>query len=423
MLRKGSTGVQNHKMTYWKLADTRAALTCANQVIVRREFAQDAQVRSNYMIFSDPHTLLSAIESGNGTYHEITRTAEQEHPLPQRLYFDIDAKSDSWGAMTGQGFEQGIVDALRIAVDSVFRFNGTQKSMLVASSSNYAEKVSVHVTFPGLCFVHHESLKRAASSVAARLPEIFGRTVDMLYKRNNGLRLLFSTKLGTTRCKLPVQIGTSTPWPSDKIRALVLSTIHTYGSDVQFCDSTQLCDSIFPVQQLNLYDNVESDELIKRILKLIEKKETSASTSRGSSAGIPPAGGAYRERSCKSLGEGKFSISLDRMAPSFCIMCNRVHESDGCSIFVVNDAIYMKCMRTLGIKGSHCIYKPPRLQTTSVVLPVNYGNPTLSITEGEELVFEEEKELVPRVQVEEYLEFDDEPEIAPSVSVEELFID
>ena len=403
-------------MPFWKLRDARESLTCKDQIIVRKEYIEDTQTKSHYLIFSDPFSLLTAIENAGETvaFHEVTRTADQEWPLPQRLYFDIDAPADKWKHVDGHSFEKSTVDALLSAVSKTFgeRFTG---DFLVASSSNYIDKVSLHVTFPLLCFRQYESLKRAASVVTAQLPTQIAQTIDMLYKKNCCLRLLYSTKICTSRRKIPVGSG----WPSDRALALACSTIHTYGLDTA---KIVLYDNMFPYEALKACENTDESGLATYVLSLVEKKERSASLTKGGGAGNPPQGGAYVERSCKSLGDGKFALTLDRIAPSFCTMCARVHESDGCSIFVVEGSVYLKCMRTVGISGSKstCLFKPAKIRSAP-------ANPTThnvqTHREHSEHVFDDtlelwEEELSNRGSAQpmhdEYLMLDDED---PCISI------
>jgi hypothetical protein len=319
-----------------KLDSSLLGIRCHSQALVRVETAGDKKVYSHYEIFNGPQELYARIASAPASisFHEITRIATDPFSSPQKMYFDIDAGREKWGSLSGQEVERraatAIIDAAQKWACEV-GFRGTLRAY-VAGSSDYLTKVSLHIIFPDLLFKDHGPLKRAALRVMSYLEPWLANCVDILYKKNQGLRLLWAHKVGTSRQKIPLQAYGV--WPADSIAALAESTIHTYSAAPQHC-----IDNLAPAPMEWSYLGTESTSDLMAMLGALEEMEQA-----GGGDSLPP-GGAYREESSQFLQSGTVRISLRRTAPSHCIVCQRLHDSENPYVVRRNGEYRLYCRR------------------------------------------------------------------------------
>lgn len=309
-----------------------AAVNSHDDIIVRVEEVQETGHRSHYRVFSGIQALFAHMQNAGDdcTFHEITRISTDPHAPAQRLYFDIDSPRETWGDMDGRTTEDNIVKSI---LEAASQWRPVTRA-LVATSSDYINKVSVHVIFPDFVFEEHTALKRVAMKIRSYLQPWLANCTDVLYKKNQGLRLLGSHKAGTTRVKRAMGPG----WPEDPIEALALSTIHAYGSAPTECLD---CHAPPPFRSAPL-GSVGGAELDRILTALEEAEKHAAITYNG---GIPPIGGAYRERSTERHDNGRVVTALTRIAPSCCIICKRTHESENVTIVQKNGVYRVHCFR------------------------------------------------------------------------------
>jgi hypothetical protein len=335
-------------MIFWKKDAALSALTSHTEVIVRVETATDYRdpgdgngSRNHYEIFSDPGKLYARIAAApeNVSFHEITRVATDPYPSPQRMYFDIDADRDRWGALTGQEVEARAAAAICAAAEKwavEMGFRGIFRAY-VAGSSDFITKVSLHVVFPDLLFADIGPLKRAAMRIVGYLEPWLANCVDVLYKKNQGLRLLWARKAGTSRQKVPLGQG---PWSSDPVRALTESTIHIYCGEPRHC-----IDDLAPPPKEWGYLGKENGSDLMAMLGALEEAE------RAGGGDSLPAGGAYRELSTHFLESGAARTALRRVAPSYCIVCHRLHESENPYVLQKGGIYRFYCRRSTQVNG------------------------------------------------------------------------
>ncbi len=339
-------------MTYRRLEDVLLSLNSTKQLIARKETPGPLRPYSSYVIFNTPGDYLDAIVTGgnNVTFHEITKTATNPYPSAQKLYFDIDASSDLWGPLSSGAYEKSILRELFCAVQSEFEERVTTVAPLdeplVASSTDYEKKVSLHVIFPNVLFREHSALKRAALRIIMRMAPLFAKSIDILYKKNQGLRILYSTKLGTSRTKLPV----SGPWSADPATNVAMSTIHTYSNE-----KANVLDDYFPdIASGEMFggglSDADENAMVKTALAALAHKERSLAAKKGLTA--PPVEGAYDCRSVERTRRGAFRLSLLRKSTSGCVVCNRDHEHENCTVYVDNGRYTLYCFRSNGEKNN-----------------------------------------------------------------------
>mgnify|MGYP003340983388 CR=1 FL=1 len=319
-------------MFYYKLSEVLEAVTAINQIIVRLETMTEGGARSKYRIYDDIQTLFNDIsKSDNKTaFHEITRTDKDNFSSPQRLYFDIDLRINPNPNIDPRDLECIAISNLKDAVNEWFREKtGKETYGLVASSSDYKTKVSLHVIFPEIAFKSYLNLGRIANEIRKKLNPWLYNAIDTVYKRNQGLRILFSYKLDTTRQKLP--IGDN--WPADKLRE---SLIHKYG------DMATL-DEHVPLPKFN--PEIEIKNHIDKILIIISELEK--------------AGGAGEDGGHRQIISDKNPniINLVRTRPSFCPLCKRIHNSENYYVTIRNKShYYLHCRREGKSRDAILIY-------------------------------------------------------------------
>jgi hypothetical protein len=351
-------------MVYWKLQDALAGLRAYSQILVRIETApaksegpaadgralvagaatlSTAKGRSHYEIFDSPAAIYARIVAAprEVSFHEITRTRSDPFPPPLRLYFDVDCKREAWSqGGSGRDIEWRACLAFHAAAKKWSEDNGlgSAAAMRVASSSDYTSKVSLHIFFPGLVFSDYRALGRAAVVIASYLEPWLANTVDQVYKKNQGLRLLWAHKAGTDRTKRPY--GPAITWPTDPIQALAVGLIHDYAATIPY-PGNLLDDLVPPVGHGFL--GAENHGDLSLILEALAAAEWQAAERAGD--GHPPEGGAYREQRSTFLDNGGTILNLLRIAPSFCIVCGRTHDSENPYIRVRGGVYRFHCRR------------------------------------------------------------------------------
>jgi hypothetical protein len=352
-------------MTYYKLEDALQALRSKGQLLARCEKLVAGKSKTNYVIFNDPSEYVRAINQSGGTstYHEITKTAYDPYPSYQKLYFDIDAAKNLWGDLSPKDYELAVLEKLlaALATESEIVGEDFDCTPLVMTSSDYVEKVSLHVIFPNILFSEHSALRRAAMRIISHIVPFYAKSFDLLYRKNGGLRMIYSVKLKTTRTKLPLLLSgyEDEQWSDDRVANVIASTIHTYSDDTYVdehgnVEKLEPYDDCFPedVTVPNSCNGTMSEKMKTIALKALYSAECIAALNNHGTS--PPIGGAYEIRSIDEYKKDSFLISVNRKHISACIVCNRDHEHEHGYITVHNGNYKYKCHRAHGT-GSHSI--------------------------------------------------------------------
>lgn len=335
---------------YFRLAEALAAVGALGECLVRVETPE----RSHYEIHADPAALAGAVlaAGGRATYHEITRVSTDPYPPLQRLYFDFDLPRERWGERGGREAEAEALRELGAAVRGWALAAGLPPPQeLAATSSDYVTKVSLHVTYPEICFREHTAMKRLALELRGALPGWVAGALDILYKRNQGLRLTWSRKPGAppSRQKRPL----AGPWPPGEGPALAAGTVHAYGGS-----AAAPADHLAPRPPEFAPIAAADPGNLHRLLAALEAAERAAAAETGGTP--PPPGGAYRERGTRWTERGSVT-SLLRTAPSCCCICRRTHDSENPMICGTNGHYRLSCPRAAAGGGprSAPLYQDP----------------------------------------------------------------
>lgn len=314
---------------HYKLVDAIGALTLETQVIVREETAK----HNRYIVCQTPNTVAHMLQQQRSdvSYHEVLR-----NDMPCRMFFDLDMPRTMWGDENPYGLESKLITEISNAVQTLEPFASPP---LIATSSDYVEKISLHVILLDVRFKTLESAKQFAFAVRSQLnSDRCKEAVDMSYSKSKSLRLLGSYKLGSSRKKC-ISVGDwSSSWETQVYRSLR----HDYDKEVSetldFKYRAQM-----PTISMPLKTHEVCPDLITKVLKLVESAERSAASKIN---GIePPLNGAYTDRSVSKTSNGVIFLYLTRRAPSICIVCERVHEHENPWLIIKGDQCYFKCRR------------------------------------------------------------------------------
>ena len=307
---------------YYNLADAMRAVQSFDDVVVRVEDG-----RSYYIIYNSIEKLAEDIENSptSRAYHEITRIEMNPFAPAQRLYFDIDMKVIDITPECAKNYEQKCIDEI---VRTVNDWRGHPVKANIMHSSDYTTKISLHIIFPEIKFKSHYALKHLAVDLRNKLEPWLANCVDILYKRNQGLRLAFCNKVGTSRRK--VQMNTENPITDSTV--LRDNMIHEYGSEpTDFSDSMAPLPKVIPMS--------ESLENVSRAISIIHNLEEAGGDENG----------GHREGKIEYHNGKPSMVALVRSRPSWCPLCERVHESENYYITIRQSGeYYLNCWRVGG---------------------------------------------------------------------------
>ena len=324
---------------YYRIADVLEEVLSTSDIVVRVEKSNGS---SHYEIFKEPEILYNRIQNTqNVSFHEITRIAVNKFPPVQSLYFDIDAPISIWNNMSGKVIENIIlVEIIKHVKEWASSVKVSMCNEYVATSSDYLTKVSLHIVFPILQFKNHFALGQVARLIRNQMQPWISNCIDLLYKKNQGLRLMYSNKLGTDRKKQPFGIN----WPTNPIETLLKSTIHRYDLEAGY-----VLDSYAPAPLLNTPLCISNIGLINKILHELENAEKTVASEEHTES--PPLGGVYVEHNTKRYDSGRVLIELRRKFPSTCIVCRRVHMSENAYIVSFKGVYKLRCYRSESSKA------------------------------------------------------------------------
>jgi hypothetical protein len=316
--------MQHHKTLNEALMDVRDY----SNVIVRVETLGVGDRKwSHYRVYSDISAVAEAIVNSNEkeAFHEVTRMPCDNFCPVQRLYFDIDLASKNWGNRSPRDLENIAIEQIKAGVKTWLDNNNMNPhSALVASSSDYETKVSLHIVFPTLCFKYNTKVKSLAMYVKDRCEPWLANAIDTLYKPHQGLRLLGSRKCGTDRFKI-IHSG---PWPKNE--PTYASTIHVYDAS-----NPKVYDAFVDDPQVPTFTDVVAPSIQNAMIEL--DRQTGAS--------------CYDQDTRSVYERGIHIIGLRRrMGESYCIQCKRTHGSieergDNAYISIKNGVYYFNCYR------------------------------------------------------------------------------
>lgn len=225
--------------------------------------------------------------------------------MPQKIYFDVDIPSDD------RQFGLQVLDELLAVIKDKFVVYGVMSPDIMVFSSCGNKKQSYHVVVSNVCVKSNEHNNSFAWQVKRDL--VLGNDyVDMLYKSTQQFRIVNNTKYGQTRYKRFMP-DMSTVEMKDDREIFEASLV----SNVEGCKTLSI-----PLRERN-----ESDVKYTAKYEDVERR--------------------MKMRNISGFECGDITgnlVRLNRVAPSFCKICERIHDSENAFI-VVGDKIKLYCFR------------------------------------------------------------------------------
>lgn len=264
-----------------------------------------------FTLFNDFVDFYNFLEkSSEKTFYEVIRNQ------PQKPYFDIDLDENDYSLEQICKIMNDITQYLHEFCEKLTRTN----FCIMVFSSHGEGKISFHIVIDGIYVSGFKQNKLFYENFMETCPyDIFD---SKIYSRIQQFRTLFSKKFGTNRIKMP-DFGLF--YNKDKTRG--------WYSDA----STEKQWNLFLFRS-SLVTVVNESEFISFPEPVIERNFFSSSCIDISTEHIEKALELFREKSgyetpfkfCRILSddESHSIVSLKRLSPSFCPVCERIHKNE-----------------------------------------------------------------------------------------------
>lgn len=222
----------------------------------------------------------------------------------QKLHFDIDINDT---AMTLEKTKQ-LIDGLKEQISMYFGF----APPIAVYSSHSAEKFSFHVIIDKFYVESANDAKLFYEEMIRRdIP--FKQYIDReVYKSIQQFRLLGSTKIGKNRFKIP-EPGTS----DDFTVSLITYVEESNPVPFKLAAPEKISETNFPERHI---DDKSFNDAFAAIHKIYPK-------------------------TFKLLNMKGSMVLLKRLKPSFCKICDRIHESENAFLFFSKMGCFLNCRR------------------------------------------------------------------------------
>ena len=281
-----------------------------------------------YTYFNDLLELFSFIKNEKNSLHEVII----ENKIQKfRLDIDIDLTNinneyydNTWCIKKEKKFLKTILNTLDLTLNLYQKNLNVNDISLFESHGNY--KRSYHIVLHKYCFLDHLQIKQFYNQFINFFENTtffnWMKYIDhCIYNKNQHFRLLGSVKNGTKRLKKPVK---SFKWNKKFINSSDNELQNFKNSLITYIDESEL---IILKEKEKIYDKIELDEnLYNEIIKLFKNK---------------------KDFNCYEIKYYKNNcISLQRLKPSYCNICERIHENENPYLFISNNNVYFSCRRT-----------------------------------------------------------------------------
>lgn len=301
------------------------------KLVVSYETDRGTRVYTLCNSHADLYRLVKETPEVERRYHEITPQNSTQKPR-----FDIDIHRDDLPpGVELEAFGELVKDRVITAVASLLLERGITLDLrgdVGLYTSHGPLKRSFHVIIHG--YSHPTSLEALAfyELVHQRLPGGSGRYVDRgVYSSNSSLRLLWSHKLNDVRLKrwqatynyLGSRLETSLPQvprDDDHLNLIVLG--------LSLITFTSGCQMLPPFA------------LVKPRHNLVEAEMDTTTLEEAAQLLQTRFGVTFEVESTKGS-----LIALRRLQPSYCDVCQRLHQGDNPYMWVVGDILYFHCRR------------------------------------------------------------------------------
>lgn len=273
-------------------------------IIIRREARTNRYVR---LTLDEISTLLD-VSNPDMTYHEIIENKAQ------KFYLDIDRIKDNPYEKLDK-----ILDHVVCWFHNVYNIILTTNDIVVLSNT-YEESISFHVIIDNYALVDAREAKWFYKRVVSLMSDDLRSSIDTLYKVNQSFRIEGSSKRGKHVYNI------RPPYYLFRGKVVYQSQNLDYRSSLVSCtDHCILLDRMSPDVLFSKEDPVPCVDDIDLLYWYFDSYKMDLDS--------------YR---IKKTDNG---IRLDRICPSYCALCDRVHESDNALFSITKEYIEYKCWR------------------------------------------------------------------------------
>ncbi len=263
---------------------------------------------------------------------------------PQKMKFDVDIKGQTLE------FAHKILDNLLESVDAVFSRIlsidlDPEKNILIYQSHG-ADKFSFHVVIDRYSFMNAKECEYLFKKTVELMSPLYSEYIDQsVYKSVQQFRLLLSHKLNSSRTKHLMETFEF----RGRIVKHIRSNKHKTAILNRLCDMTESlvswCSSCIPVNvnytkvsSLSTFSYQDTPDIQDETANL-------AFDAFLTQMKIDKIDSPFQLRSVR----GNF-ISLKRLRPSYCHMCDRVHEAENPYLTISNNnnLLFYHCRRNIG---------------------------------------------------------------------------
>lgn len=238
---------------------------------------------------------------------------------PQKPYFDIDINDPN--VKESEGLD--LIDKLKKAILVDERL---KESDILVFSSHGTNKLSYHVIVNNWCLPDYNSNKVYCSKIISRLPDSYHMKRfmdDTMYKSIQQLRIFGNTKVGVSRFKIldGHSLSVTDRDYRYKFMTILLNSLVTNTSSCRILEYTELIQKVWTGSNEDL--SPEEIKVVENLPFILD--------------------GTFEILDVK----GRL-IPLKRKSPSFCLLCQRVHENENPYLTFSNDSnkIYIHCRRS-----------------------------------------------------------------------------
>lgn len=246
----------------------------------------------------------------------------------QKPYFDIDMKNES--GVDGEKVIENLVKAIAVVLEPKMGLSFEENILIFTSHG--PKKWSYHVVLDCICFKDNQTNKGFKNKVVAEMKEYSEHVDSSVYSSKQQFRILGSRKFGSERVKIPkLNFTISGETYISKMNGMseleiLKSSLVTYTDDTVLLPFSYRNKFVF-APKIGEIDFDEGDAYFVAM--------------------------DFLENCCESnIGAFEFSsrdenkIAFKRLKPSFCPLCDRVHDNQNPYIMISKrGGIYFYCRR------------------------------------------------------------------------------
>lgn len=274
--------------------------------------------------------------------------------FPQKPHFDIDIKEDEIeGSADLNSLSEAVKDNLIECAVKVCKSVNVNieipRDVLVYQShsrkSHSKQKRSFHVVLHHYCHADHQQAAAFYKRTIAEMNPTFAKYVDhSVYSSRQNFRLLGHQKINSNRPKL---FQNPMLYQSDVVEHLYdIDFDETPEKNLELLKVESLKESLVSwVEDCEYLPAFETEEERTKKKKYEDLGDLTAETVEKAKVILDQRNFPFVIRDIKGP-----IISLRRLRPSFCEVCQRTHEHENPYLLIVEDNIYFCCRRTQGKK-------------------------------------------------------------------------